>query len=113
MALNQIAIFGRMTRDPEKRVTQSGTTVTLHAGLRQGLQAAGRRERNGLYRLRHLREVRGHRGYILLQGQRGHCDWTVADPQLGGQGGQQAPLSGDPCRSRLFRRGQERQDGAG
>ena len=28
MALNQIAIFGRMTRDPEKRVTQSGTTVT-------------------------------------------------------------------------------------
>ena len=28
MALNQIAIFGRMTRDPEKRVTKSGTTVT-------------------------------------------------------------------------------------
>ena len=28
MALNQIAIFGRMTRDPEKRVTQSGPTVT-------------------------------------------------------------------------------------
>lgn len=28
MALNQIAIFGRMTRDPEKRVTQNGTSVT-------------------------------------------------------------------------------------
>ncbi len=28
MALNQIVIFGRMTRDPEKRVTQSGTSVT-------------------------------------------------------------------------------------
>ena len=100
--LNRIVLMGRLTRDPELRRTQSGTAVVSFAIACDRDYAAQGAERETDFI--DIVAWRGTAEFVEKYFSKGRMIVVGVgfNPQLAGQGRQQAPLGRDSCRQRLL-----------
>lgn len=106
--LNRIVLMGRLTRDPEIRRTQNGTAVVSFSVACDRDYAA-----QGAERETDFIDIVAWRGTaefveVFQQGAHDRRGRSASNPQLAGQGGQQAPQRRSRCRQRLLWRFQAR-----